>query len=300
MSDSKIAKRTFALRYLFGMLFVGISLTSHPIDSYAAEAVAMVTDIVGTGVITENGEEKPCEILAYLPPGAEVRINEGTNLSLVYFQSAQEYAFSGKANIRINPEEPQVLSGTNPQSRNLALVGETGLLPSARHGYTQVALVLRSTGKKKKKIRLIDPRDTKVLDAHPVFRWEPLEDGVQYRFVLADESGRTVMETLVNDTSFQAPPELWLEEGVIYTWQVEARLASGVVYLSSAEFSLLEKSERDQINKLRPAANAPFSERLLFATLLDELDLRDAAQRQWNALAAERPNAKPLQAKVMK
>ena len=55
MSDSKIAKRTFALRYFFGMLFVGISLTSQPIDSYAAEAVAMVTDQKIRSVLSERG-----------------------------------------------------------------------------------------------------------------------------------------------------------------------------------------------------------------------------------------------------
>ena len=62
------SQRNYALRYFFGLLLVVVVFVAGPVASYAANAVAMVTDLVGKGVIIEEGKEKPCEILSYLPP----------------------------------------------------------------------------------------------------------------------------------------------------------------------------------------------------------------------------------------
>ncbi len=291
------SQRNYALRYFFGLLLVVVVFVAGPVASYAANAVAMVTDLVGKGVIIEEGKEKPCEILSYLPPGAEIRIDQGAKLTLVYFKSSKEYSFSGKATIQINSGGPSVLSGSNPQSRSLALVKKTGLSPSGKKGYRAATIVLRSMGIMKK-LRLITPKNTKILDARPLFRWEPLEKDIQYRFILTDESGRTVVETLVNDTAFQTPSQVHIKENVLYTWQVEARLASGSVYKSSADFTLLEKAKREKVKKLRPAANASFSERVVFAAALDQMDLRDEATRHWKVLSSERPNDPELKARA--
>ena len=114
------SQRNYALRYIFGLPLIVLALVAGPVASYAANAVAMVTDLVGKGVIIEEGKEKPCEILSYLPPGAEIRIDQGAKLSLVYFKSSKEYSFSGKAAIKINTGGPSVLSGSNQGTSDVA------------------------------------------------------------------------------------------------------------------------------------------------------------------------------------
>lgn len=51
-----------------------------------------------------------------------------------------------------------------------------------------------------------------------------------------------------------------------------------------------------RIAELRPAANAPFSERVAFAAWLEQLQLKDEARVYWKALAAERPDSATLRA----
>ncbi len=283
-------------RIFLGTLFTLFSMIGQP-AARAAEAVAMVTDLTGKGVIMAGGKEMPCEILSYLIPGAEISIDAGAKLTLVYFQSAKEYAFTGEATVRIGNRTPESKAGAGPRIRSLTLVKETGLGSDMVRDYGQAAIVLRGFSRKKK-IRLIGPKNTKVLETHPVFRWEPLAAGIQYRFVLLEESGRTLVETLVNDTTFRMPEEIRLRDDEYYSWQVGARLASGTTYSSSADFKLLKKGERDGINKLRPSDNAPFSERVLFAAMLEREGLKDAARLYWQALSAERPLDQRLKAKA--
>ncbi len=296
MPDGSDTHRARRFGRFVGLIFMALILTVHPGVSRGADAVAMVTDFMGRGLIVIGHAEKPCEILSYLPVGAEVRIDEGSTLSLVFFRSSREYLFTGKAAIRIDEEVPKVLSGAKPRSRNLTLARETGLLPSGGQGYEQTAIVLKGTVDKRK-VRLLGPKNTKVLTPNPVFRWEPVESATQYRFTLMDDSGRALIETRVDGTAFKLPPEIRLTEARFYTWQVDARLASCEVYSSSADFSLLERAERERINRLRPADDAPFSELVLFAAMLEREGLRDEAHRYWKRLAAKRPDDRKLKRK---
>ena len=86
------SQRNYALRYFIGLLLIVFAFVAGPVASYAASAVAMVTDLVGKGVIIEEGKESSCEILSNLSPGAEIRIDQGAKLTLVYFESSKEYS----------------------------------------------------------------------------------------------------------------------------------------------------------------------------------------------------------------
>ncbi len=277
------------------MLILGLFVCSF--SAMGAEAVAMVTDLQGKVTVSAGGKQHPGEILAYLKPGEELLLAEGAGLTLVYFQSGKEHLYSGPVQIRLEAEQPLLLSGSEGKSRDLAIVKETGLKPARNRGYAQAAIVLRGTGKKKK-IRLLGPKNTKVLQTQPLFRWQPLAANLQYRFVLSDDSGQSIIETLVNDTTFRVPHELRLQDDAWYTWQVETRLASGKVFSSSADFSLLAQTERSKVMGLQPAESVPFAERVLFASVLEQMGLHEEARLWWTKLAVERPDAEAIKARV--
>jgi len=259
--------------------------------------VAMITDCVGDSAVIDAGSETPCEILSNLTGGERVRAGDGGRVTLVYFDSGREYAVAGGTVATVGETALEPMEGTAPEVRELALAKQTGLSASARPQLVQGAIVMRGVGRKPK-VNLIDPKNTSVLDRHPVFRWQPLPETAQYRFALMDETGRAVIETLVNGTSFQLPPEVRLRENVYYSWEVEARLANGEEYTSAAEFTLLPASDRERVEALRPGPGAAFSERVVFATFLERMDLRAAAQRLWRELAAERPDDPTLAARA--
>lgn len=281
------------LAQLLTTLVFSVSLTT---TIYASEAVAMITDLTGNASLTSNGEQKKCEILMSTFSGDEIRVEANSKLTLVYFKTAKEYTFPENAIIKINTEAPENKSGSKVTSRDLEVAKNTKLLADEDE-YDQAAIVFRGT-RKKPKIKLVSPVSSKILSSQPMFEWQPLEEDLQYRFVLTDDSGRTVIETLVNGTNFKLPPENKIAEDVLYTWQVEARLSTGDVYTNSTNFRLLNDKERGKINRLRPKENATFSERIVFAMLLEQMGVRGEARSYWKTLSTERPDNKLLKAKA--
>jgi hypothetical protein len=76
----------------------------------------------------------------------------------------------------------------------------------------------------------------------------------------------------------ERPPDTKIQERFFYTWRVEARTASGIVYSSSADFRLLARAERDRPERLRPGPDVSLSERVVFATVLEQMNLLEAAK----------------------
>lgn len=265
----------------------------------AAQApVAMVTDFSGAGEITANGEASTCEILSYLTIDDRVRLSAGASLTLVYFESSQEYAFSGPAELAIGADAPSLISGAPPKRKRQQLAERTSLSPHAVRGYRQTSLVLR--GESRNKLRLLTPKNTSIVETHPVFRWEPIAENAHYRFVLTNDVGRTLVKVLITTPELRLGKEIPMERGAFYTWQVDATLASGATYSSSADFIVLTQDQRTQVESLRPGASATFTERVIYAEYLEQTDLVEQAQAYWKALAAERPDSALLQARSEK
>lgn len=263
---------------------------------YASEAVAMITDLTGNASLTSNGEQKKCEILMSTFSGDEIRVEANSKLTLVYFKSAKEYTFPENTIININTEAPENKSGSKATTRDLEVAKNMKLLADEDE-YNQAAIVFRGT-RKKPKIKLVSPVSSKILSSQPMFEWQPLEENLQYRFVLTDDSGRTVIETLVNGTNFKLLPENRIVDSVLYSWQVEARLSTGAIYSNSTNFSLIDKEELEKVNRLRPKDGATFSERVVFAMLLEQMGVRGEARGYWKILSVERPDNKLLKGKA--
>jgi hypothetical protein len=107
--------------------------------------------------------------------------------------------------------------------------------------------------------------------------------------VLVDEQGRRLHEASVDAPRAVLPPEVRLDEGRPYVWSVSARNARGVTSESAAEFRLLPAAQRAALDAARPAAQADFTERIVYALALEQHGLQEEARRYWDALAAERP-----------
>jgi hypothetical protein len=279
------------------ILFTAVSLISiFTIEVHADEPVAMITDLSGKAVIMENGNKAVGDILSTVTDGNKIKLDAGSTLVLVFFNSSKEYTFSDKATITINEDYPKVESGQKLVQKNLNLTGNTKLTPPKK-AYKQAAIVFRGA-RKKSKIKLISPIKSNVMDANITFKWKPIEENIQYRFTLTDEIGKSLVETLVTGTKFKIPGEIALKEDTYYSWQVEARLSSGSVYSNSTNFIIIADEEKNEINKSRPADGAPFSERLIFAMLLEQKGLKVESSKYWHILAGERPGNKKLQSRL--
>jgi hypothetical protein len=249
-----------------------------------AETVAMITDLRGT-VVVEDEKMRSFSILAEIEAAMRVRLESGARLVTLYVKSGDEYAFAGPARVEFAASGPRVLSGAPPQRRASPFGSRVSIKPG---GVRQAAFVMRGGGMSGH-IRLLSLSGTKTLETHPEFRWQTIEGAESYRFELTDGSGRVVVEEELNGASYRLPSAVSMDAGVPYTWQVSVRLTDGRRHAGTGDFSLAPDALRREAEDLRPAPNAPLSDRVAFAAWLDQMELRDEARKYWKALAMERP-----------
>jgi len=263
--------------------------------SAAEAAVAMITDLQGKAVIADAGKSREATILAELEAGAQVQLNSGATLVVLYLDAGDEYVFKGPAQVVFKSGQPEVVKGAQPEKRVTSLGTRGKDIRIKPVGMAQGAIVMRSA-RPAARIRLLSLSGTRTLEIQPEFRWQEAQPGIKYQFEINDDIGRTFYEAQVATTSFKLPSNVQLKDGMPYTWEVSARLADGRKYSSAGDFSMASTALRAQADALRPAASAPLSSRVAYAAWLDQMELKDEARKYWRALATERPEDVRLKA----
>ena len=253
----------------------------------AVQPVAMVTDIVGGNSVTGMGEETKLLLLAELTPGGGIDLAADSRLVIVYYESGNEYIFAGPASIKIGAEAPELLSGISPEKRQVLFAGPGEEVIIRPAGMVQASLVMRGTDPNID-LRLDNLVDTKTLDRQPLFRWQSLPGSTNYSFELINESGDSLAKADLSATEYLLPEAVILKVGITYTWEVSTRTPDGILHSSWGDFLLATDRERALIEEMRPPEGASFSSRVMFAMVLQQLELRDEAVKEWKVLLAER------------
>ncbi len=248
-----------------------------------AQSIAMVTDV--SGRVTGAG---PVTILSEIAVDARFQLDAGARLVALYLKSGDEYAFTGPAQIQFRATGPQVTGGAQPQKKSSPL-GKGSNVTIRPVTVAQAAFVMRGA-RPTARIKLLTLSGTKTLETAPEFRWQEMGSGLRYQFEITDDTGKSLHESEVMETSVKLPPSVRLQEGVSYTWEVSTRAADGRRYVSAGDFSVAPADARTQAEALRPAAGAPVSDRVAYAAWLEQMELKDEARKYWQALAAERPD----------
>jgi hypothetical protein len=132
------------------------------------------------------------------------------------------------------------------------------------------------------------------LSATPEFRWKAQGPNATYHFKLQDPQGQVVFELTQGECSIQVPEHLALGEDTAYTWVLDTKLTDGAQDRRSGQIKVVPKAIREQLQGARPALDAPFSERLVFAALLEQHELHGEARAYWQSLAKDRPEDEGL------
>jgi hypothetical protein len=263
-------------------LAMALGLGLHSLSAQA-QPIALATDV--SGRVTVQSTAQALSILAEIESGMRVRLEPEARLIVLYLKSGDEYSFAGPAEVQFHSAMPGVVSGAQPQKRVSSFARRMAIKPG---GVTQAAYVMRSA-RTAPRIRLLSLSGTRTLDTHPEFRWQQLDGVKSYRFELLDGTGRLVIERQLNGPPYRLPANVSLAADVTYTWEIAARLPDGRRYVNAGDFSLAPAALRQQVESVRPAADAHFSDRVGFATWLQQSGFKDEARKYWRALAAERP-----------
>lgn len=274
-------------RNVFGaLLLLGYSILA---AAAGEPVVAMVTDLEGKAVLLDDTRKAAVSILSEIRQDGRVQIDAGGRLVAVYVNSGQSYEMKGPAVVQFRAQQPEAQSGAKPQEKGNALSKANKEVRIKPVVVAQAAIVMRSV-KPSLKLKLLNPLGNKSLDARPTFSWKGLAPNLQYRFALLDDTGKSLYETTVTETTLQLPAQVQLKETTTYTWVVSTQHPDGAAYSNASDFSLASADLRRQVESLRPSGSAPFSERIAFAAWLEEMSLRDEARKYWKSAAAERPD----------
>jgi hypothetical protein len=111
------------------------------------------------------------------------------------------------------------------------------------------------------------------------------------RAEVVDSAGTRLLGTETAEAELALPSTVALQPGRYY-WSVRGRDATGTrTFYRVAEFRVADAATRRRLDAAQPKPDAPFSERALYAAMLEEAGARSAARAARDALAAERPAA---------
>lgn len=272
-------------------IFIGLALLLASLACgsavFAAERVAMVTDIEGRAMLTEGAAKHELFILYELKPGARLQLESGARVSMVYLGSGQEYELDGPAIVRVTASQPLTLSGAKPKKGGVALAKGGGAVRIKPVVVAQVAIVMRSAAPGSR-LKLLSLSGTRTLDTRPVFQWQPPQPGLHYQIELMDDTGKTIMTAATDEAALALPAQIELKDAADYTWMVSTVLPDGSKYSNVGDFSIAPREVRELAEKLRPASQAPVSERVEYASWLEQMELRDEARKYWKSVSAER------------
>ena len=266
----------------------------------AAEAeaapVAMTTDVQGAAWLIEGSKKSKFGLMAYLGSGATLRLEAGARISVTYFAMPCEFSLSGPAQAIIEAERLRTVNGAAPVMRNLDQNKvAAGQQFTAKQRERQTVATFEMKAFVPGTLQLRQPVDTRLLGAPEEFSWRPLLGAKSYRFQLMDAQGRLLYSAESTVRNLRLPESVKLQPGQSYSWTVEAQGAAGEPQNANAGFSLVDTATAGTLEAQRPLATAGFSERLLYASLLENAGLKVAAQTWWKALASERPEDEMLQ-----
>lgn len=244
----------------------------------------MITDLTGKATDARSGQA--ASILMEIHPGTEIRLDSGGRMVALYLSSGVEYRFRGPSHMEFLPTRPRVHSGPEPERRSSPFVGHAALKSG---GLTQAAFVMRGS-RTVGSVKLLTLANTTTLDNRPEFRWVPVDGASTYRIEVTDGAGRALLEERTDAPAYRPPEAMRLQNGMTYTWQVSTRTADGRRYIGAADFTVADSALRQQVDALRPPADASISARVAFAVWLHGARLKDEARRYWERIAVERPS----------
>ncbi len=257
-------------------------------SAFGAEAIAFITNLKGE--IAVDGNPRPL-LLAEISKGQTITVGKESQASLMYIASGKEYVLRAPGEYLVKDTEVASASGMPPVARSTEWRASGKVL--AQVAQTSAASVrMRSIGPAKAQAtKKSSPVDGNVATLQPVFRWSaPPRAAVEFTLRIIAGQEKPVHRAKASGDGYALPVKL--KPDTAYAWSA----TSAGNEIGYGEFRTLSAPALELIEKRRPSERSEFSDRLLFALLLQELGAVQEAQESWSRLAAERSDLPELSA----
>jgi hypothetical protein len=253
----------------------------------AAEGIAFITNVKGE--VTIDGSARPA-ILAEIAKGQKIEVGKESQASVMFIASGKEYTLKGPGAYFVKDTEMAATSGMPPVTRNTEWRATNKVLVQVAQT-SAASMRMRSIAAPKPlpEARLIFPTQGNVASLQPTFRWAAPESRVPAEFSLSiSGNDKPVLQSKTASQSYRVPAKL--KPDTDYVWLV----GYGGSEVGTGRFRTLTAEAIQAAEKRKPADKAEFSDRLLYALMLQEMGATQEAQEAWSKLAQERTDLPEL------
>jgi len=258
------------------------------VPAQAAAGIAFVTDIKGE--VSVDGTPRPM-LMSELAKGQKVVVGKDSLLAVMFIQSGKEYLLKGPADYTIGERDIASGIGMPPVARETAWRANNQVLVKVAQT-SSASIRMRSIAppKPEPKAKLEFPTRGAVTQLQPTLRWTLPEGTAQadVTIAVAGKEDKPFARAKVGGTSHRFPAKL--QPDTEYAWSV----AVAGQEIGTARFRTLPAAALQDAQKRRPAEKAEFSDRLMYALLLQEMGAVQEAQEAWAKLAQERSDLPEL------
>jgi hypothetical protein len=255
--------------------------------AFAADGIAFITNLKGD--VAVDGNPRPV-LLSELAKGQKLTLGKESQASVMYIASGKEYALKGPGDFVVKDIEVSSASGIPPLARETSWRTSNKVLAQAAQ--TSAASVrMRSLAQAKPDVapKLLFPTEGTIATLQPAFRWRADPKAAEFTLSIVGQE-KPVHVAKVTGVSYKAPAKLRPETE--YAWTVSVAGSE----IGTGKFRTLSSEAIGQVDKRKPADKADFSDRLMYALLLQELGAHQEAQESWSRLAQERGDLPELAA----
>ena len=271
----------------FQRTFLAFLLAAIP--AFAADGIAFITNMRGD--VAVDGNPRPT-LLAELGKGQKVSVGKDSQASVMYIASGKEYILKGPGDYLVRDTEIAGATGMPPVTRNTEWRTSNKVLVQVAQ--TSAASVrMRSVARPKVDTapRLLFPIQGSIATLQPTFRWQPADAKTHDEFALMMAGqDKPVHLAKAAGGAYRVPAKL--KPDTDYAWTVTAAGNE----IGSGRFRTLSSEVQQQVERRRPGDKAEFSDRVLFALMLQEMGATQEAHESWARLAQERADLPELAA----
>jgi hypothetical protein len=265
--------------WTFAMLLIAASAGTAA--QVAKEPVALVTELAGTGRVSQKPQDGALQQLHELAPGTIVSLTRGARAVLVHTPTGTVYELAGPGRFQVGANGVDALEGSKLAKRELPpAIKSFQLKPLST---MQASIVMRGAPT----VRLEGPDGGVLSDDELTYR---VRGTLEKRSVeLIDAEGAT--HSAINDsgTGFNPASSAALQPGRKYLVRVRGTDTHGRATELSARFWLIDPEAADRLTAARPGSDATLTELIVYAMAVESAGATASARAAWQRVNGRRP-----------
>jgi hypothetical protein len=274
------------MKTILRALLAAVALAAAP--SQAADGIAFITNLKGE--VAVDGAPRPM-LMSELARGQRIAVGKEAQLSVMYIQSGKEYLVKGPGDYVVGEREIVAGSGMPPTARETSWrTSNQVLVKVAQTSAASIRMRSFAPPKAQAAAKLDFPTQGAVTQLQPTLRWTVPDANapVEVAISVAGQEAKPLAKARVSGSSHRFGVKL--KPDTEYSWTV----AVAGQEVGAAKFRTLSAEAIRNAEKRRPPDKAEFSDRLMYALMLQEMGAAQEAQEAWAKLAQERPDLPEL------